>query len=137
MVAKANTSSYERFYSLLSQSGEIVNVQRRYSKIGDLDSRGQAVVEFKEWRGTDRSGIHIETYGVINADGEEIIPCEYRSCSLVKRHGYRVFTKDAKWGLIDFEGETLVKPDTSYDTIDRMIRKTENPFILTLVIGLK
>jgi hypothetical protein len=127
-------NSYQKFYSLLFYTGEIINIQRRYTKIGDVNDHGQAIVQFKEWKGTAKDGRNVETYGVVNVNGEEILPCQYSSCSLVKKYGYKVFTKDAKWGLIDFDGEILVKPDVTYDTIDSMIRESENPFIYSLTI---
>ena len=130
-------NSYSRFYSLLSYDGKIVNMQKRYTKMEDVNSHGQFIVQFKECIDPAICEKEKETYGVINANGEEIVPCEYRSCSLIKRYGYRVFADNGKYGLVDFEGELVVKPQATYNEIDRMIMKAENPFIQSMVIGLK
>ena len=67
-------------------------LQKKYSTIKNFQS-GTAVVK-------------IEKYGLIDSNGDEILPCEYDSIYRLKKK-FRVITKDSLYGAIDIDGAIL------------------------------
>ena len=57
-------------------------------------------------------------YGLLNQDGEEVIPCEYDGMSFPEdtaEYDYMIVQKGDKQGILDYEGKELV--DVRYDSI--------------------
>jgi hypothetical protein len=120
------------FYSFLSRTGKIVNVLKKYHRVKDMSKRGMAIVKLK----TERSSRTKEFEGVITASGEEVVPCEFSSVS-ENRYGFIVFSDDGKWGLIDFDGDTLIEPVLDYHEVENLIMDFDNPFIESSTINFK
>lgn len=89
----------------------------QYDEVGEFDSAGYAVVE-KE-TDADASENYM-VYGLINEDGEEILPCEYASIdSSMDHYGYRRISKlpypfdytEEYFGVISLDGNIMISED--------------------------
>lgn len=89
----------------------------QYDEVGEFDSAGYAVVG-KE-TDADASENYM-VYGLINRDGEEILPCEYASIdSSVDHYGYRRISKlpypfgytEEYVGVISPDGNIMISED--------------------------
>ena len=54
-------------------------------------------------------------WGLMNAEGELILPAEYDGIGEFKRYGYAVMQKNGEVGMIDYKGAEIVSPQ--YDDI--------------------
>ena len=92
-------------------------VYDQYDEVGEFDSAGYAVVG-KE-TDSDASENYM-VYGLINKDGEEILPCEYASIdSSMDHYGYRRISKlpypfdytEEYLGVINLDGNIMISED--------------------------
>jgi hypothetical protein len=95
-----------------------------YAKVGRgiyLNTKGKKAIEPEcTGAGDFKNGLAVirnnKKLGVINTNGEVILPCIYENFNTIEfRDGYASIKKDRKWGLADTNGNIII--DTKYDLI--------------------
>lgn len=56
-------------------------------------------------------------YGLTDAEGTEIVPCSLASIQQCGA-GFLRFKKDNSWGIMDYQGRTIIPTDRNYTNID-------------------
>jgi hypothetical protein len=113
-------------YGYISEFEEDLQVARviRYGKVGFVNTKGKEIYpptfdfydynEKGDMRHLIRVSIPNKGMGMINADGEIVLPMEYDMVERFSRYGLIKVSKNERYGLVNYEGKTIVPPVYEY-----------------------
>lgn len=107
---------------------------RENGQSGVINSNGKVVVNPGDYDSIVRFSTELlkvkkrSKYGLIDRNGKEVLPVEYKQIDDLRYYGLATINKDNLYGAIDSNGQFVVKLQNSYDAVRSKMTETQSKY---------